>query len=277
MLSACGDPAPWSSATWRPERAPQRVVLASVLAAESLLDLLPRERISGVHAFAAEPAWSLVADRTEGLPLLGAEPEQLLSVRPDLVVVDAYTRAETLALLSSAGVPVVRTADPHGFDDIAHNLEHLGRVTHLEAEVAARIDALHDQLARIREAARGRPVWRLMSLDGALHTYGTDSAFDAVARAAGARNLAAEHGVGTFRKLDVEELLAWRPDALVIAGAPDSAVPAWIEQYPGLELLECVRRSRLLFVPTPLLGTTSHRLADTAAFVQRRLAEWGAP
>lgn len=276
-LMGCSDGHAWEQGGWRPDAPPDRVVLGSVLAAESLLSALPGERLAGAHEFAADPGYSLVAERARGVRLVGSTPEALLSVRPDLVLVDAYTRAETLALLAAAGVPVVRTVDPHGFADIEANLRTLGRVTHLEDEVGAVVDAMRAELAQVAKVAEEMPEWRLLSLDGALHTYGGGSLFDAIARAAGASNVAAEHGVGAFRKLDIEEVLAWRPDALVLAGDPGQPVPEWLAQLPGLELLPCVQRGRLLFVPGPLLSTTSHHLVDAAVFVQRRLQEWKTP
>ncbi len=248
-----------------------------MLAAESLLGELPAQRLAAAHEFAADPGYCLVADRAQGIPLVGATPEALLSVAPDLVLVDAYTRAETLALLGAAGVPVVRTRDPHGFADIEANLHTLARVTHLQEELEAVVRGMRARLQEIARRGRELPSWRLLSLDGALHTYGEGSLFDAIAGAVGATNVAAEHGVGAFRKLDVEEVLAWRPDAIVLSGEPGDGVPQWMQQYPGLDLLACVQQRRLLFVPGPLLSTTSHHLADTAAFVQRQLQEWKAP
>jgi ABC-type Fe3+-hydroxamate transport system substrate-binding protein len=277
VLVGCTEAQPWQEPSWRPAVAPRRVVAASVLAAESLLGVLPDERLAAAHAFAADPGYSLVADRARGVPLVGATPEQLLSVDPDLVLVDAYTRAETLALLAAAGVPVVRTRDPHGFDDIEANLRTMGRVTHLDEQLGAVATAMRQRLQQVEAAGRDLPTWRLMSLDGALHTYGEGSLFDAIARAAGATNVAAEHGVGAFRKLDIEEVLAWRPDAIVLAGEPGQGVPEWMQQFPGLDLLPCVQNERLLFVPGPLLSTTSHHLVEAAAFVQKQLREWKAP
>lgn len=276
-LASCADPQPWHAPDWRPASPPARVVAGSVLAAETLLGLLPRERLAAAHAFAADPGYSLVAERAHGLTLVGATPEQLLSVDPDLVLVDAYTRAETLALLAAAGVPVVRTIDPHGFDDIEANLRTIARVTHLEAEIEPVVAAMRQRLRAVEAAGERLAPWRLLGLDGALHTYGEGSLFDAVARVAGATNVARERGVRAFRKLDIEEVLAWRPDAIVLAGTPGRGVPEWIQQYPGLDLLPCVQKGRLLFVPGPLLSTTSHHLVEAAAFVQRQLQEWGTP
>ena len=278
-LSSCKEEYAWDHPSWQPGQPAQRIVLASVLAGESLLGLLPDERIAGAHTFVADPGYSLVSDLASGLRLLGATPEQLLSVRPDLVIVDAYTRAETLALLAAADVPVVRTSDPHDFQDIESNLQLLGRVTHLEAKAQGVVRRMQKQLDEVEIAGRDLPTWRLLSLDGALHTYGEGSLFDAVARAAGARNLAAEHDVGAFRKLDIEEVLAWRPDAIVISSQLSSRdeVPDWIKQCPGLDLLPCIKNGRLLFVPGPLLSTTSHHLVDAAAYIQRQLRIWGKP
>ena len=277
LLAGCADAPPWSEPTWRPASAPQRVVAASVLAAESLFGLLPSDRLAGAHLFTADPGYCLVADLAEGVRLVGAAPEQLLSVEPDLVLVDAYTRPETFALLSLAGVPVVRTIDPHSFADIESNLRTIGRVTHMEDGLADVIAKMQQQLQVVEDLGEELPRWRILSLDGALHTYGEGSLFDAVARAAGVTNVAAERGVELFRKLDIEEVLAWRPDAVVLSGEPGQERPAWIAQFPGLELLPCVARGRLVFVPGPLLTTTSHYLVDVAACVQRQLKEWGSP
>jgi len=275
----CSERRAWQEPDWRPDSPAQRIVAGSVLAVESLLEVMPRDRLVGVHKFAADSDYSLVADLAKDLPLLGASPEQLLSVRPDLVLVDAFTRGETLALLAAANVPVVRTNDPHSFADIEANLRLLGRVTHLQAEVEAIIAATDRKLDVVRGAGKDLPSWRLLSLDGALHTYGEGSLFDVICRAAGASNVAAEHGVGAFRKLDIEEVLAWRPDVVVLSGCPpaDGAMPEWVRQCPGLELLPCVANGRILYVPARLLITTSHRLVDSAEFVQQQLIKWGKP
>ncbi|MGK0353450.1 MAG: iron complex transport system substrate-binding protein [Planctomycetota bacterium] len=276
---SCSKERVWDAADWRPQQPAQRIVAGSVLAVESLLEVIPHERLVGVHTIAADARYSLVADQAKSLPLLGASPEQLLSVRPDLVLVDAFTRAETLALLAAANVPVVRTRDPHSFEDIEANLRLLGRVTHLDDDVEQIIAATTTKLEAVRLAGKDLTTWRLLSLDGALHTYGEGSLFDVMTRTAGARNLAAEQGVGAFRKLDIEEVLAWRPDALVLSGEPPTGggLPEWVKQCPGLDLLPCVAAGRILYVPARLLITTSHRLVDSAAFVQKQLLEWGKP
>lgn len=278
-LVACGQPAPWTAADWRPATAPQRIVAASLLATEVLLEILPRERLAGVHVLALDPRFSLVAGDVHGLPLVGAEAEQLLAARPDLVLCDAYTRPETLALLASADVPVVVTADPASFDDIAANVQRIGRVVHRESEAAAMVARMHERLRALAAEAPTVAAWRVMNLDGGLHTYGRGSLFAAVVAAAGARSEAVERGVGPFRKLDAEALLGWQPDAIVVNGDPQDGanLPSWIGQHPALPLLGCVERRRVLQVHGPLFNTTSPRLVDAVDFLQQALRRWGQP
>ncbi|MFO1032516.1 MAG: ABC transporter substrate-binding protein [Planctomycetota bacterium] len=276
LFAACARPAPWAEADWQPASPPQRIVAGSLLATEVLLEILPPDRLAGVHVLAGDPRFSLVAKEVAHLPMVGAEAEQVLATRPDLVLCDAYTRPETLALLAQADIPVVVTADPASFDDIAANIARIGRVVHRPNEAAAVVERLR---ARLRELAAKAPdvaAWRVMNLDGGLHTYGRGSLFAAVVQAAGARCEAVERGVGPFRKLDAEALLGWQPDALVVNGDGGS-MPAWIAQHPALPLLRCVARNRVLAVPGPLFNTTSHRLVEAAEFLQRGLVQWGSP
>ncbi len=277
LIVGCREPAPWDAPDWRPDRAPQRIVAGSILATEVLLEIAPRERLAAVHELAADPRYSLVVDAVRDLPLVGAAPERLLAAHPDLVIVDAFTRAETLALLRQAGVPVVCTADAMNFDGIAANVRAIGRVCHLEAAADAVVARLAASLHEVRAQAREFAGWRLCSLDGALHTHGRGSLLDAVLVAAGVHNLAAEHGVGPFRRLDAETVLAWRPDAIVVAASAGPGAGDWLRQHPALRLLPCVQRDRLVAIPAPQLATTSHHLVAAAARVQATLRSWGRP
>ncbi|MDO8349513.1 MAG: ABC transporter substrate-binding protein [Planctomycetota bacterium] len=264
---------------FRPEQPPMRIVAGSIFATEVLLEIAPRERIAGVHTLAQDPAFSLVVTEVADLPKVGAEPERLLAVRPDLVIIDAFTRPETQVLLESAGVPVVRTLTPRSFDDIEANIRTVGRACHCDAAAEALVARMRTQLQQVRDRGAELGAWHVCNLDGGLHTHGRGSLFDAMMEAVGARNLAAERGAGPFRRLSLEAVLAWRPDALIVDGeaADQSRQPEWFAQSRGLQLLPCTQRNHVLFVPGRLLGTTSHRLVDTAALVQAKLRTWGHP
>lgn len=259
--------------------APQRIVAASVFSAEVLCAIAPPERLVGVHYLAADPDFSLVAGQAAGLPRVGADPEGLLAVHPDLVVLDAFTNPETAALLTAGGVRTMRCGPAHDLADVVRDIRVLGHACDLDDGAEDLVEHMHRELVRLAPARERVAAFRLLTLDGALHTYGEGSLLDAVIEAAGAVNLAAERGVGPFRKLDLETVLSWRPDALVLAvpSSGGSDPRDWLRQDPGLRLLPCVQRDRLLLVPTALHGTTSHHVTDLAGHVQRQLLAWERP
>jgi iron complex transport system substrate-binding protein len=259
---------------------PQRIVAASVLSAEVMIELVAAEHLAGVHYLAADGRYCAVAAAVAArrLTQVAAEPEAILALRPDLVITDEFTKAETKVLLAAAGVPVAQSLAVRSFQDVEANLRRLGAlVRHREPEALPR--AFRERLERVRAASAGRPAWRLMSLDGGMYSYGHGTLLDELIRLVGARNLAAEAGVGPFRKLDAETVLAWRPDALVIGCVPgaEATERLRLRQDPALRLLRCVAAGRLLFVPAAEIGSTSHHVAAAAERMASTLDLWKAP
>jgi iron complex transport system substrate-binding protein len=260
-------------------RCPERIVAASVCSAEILLAIAPRERIAAVHWLAADPRYSLVAQQAGGMPVVGAGPEQLLTARPDLVLTDPFTSAETQVLLEAAGVPVVRTGRITDLDGVADTIRLIGWATGCDQEAERLVSSMEDRQRELASRAPQFGSWRIMNLNGALETYGRGSLLDAVIGLSGACNLPAHRGVGAFSVLDVESVLAWRPDALVVAVEPgqEAAMGEWLRQHHGLRLLPCVQRGHVVFLANALLGSTSQHAAEIAAALQARLAAWERP
>lgn len=261
---------------------PQRVVAASVFSAEVLLELLPEARFAGLHFLASEPRYSRVAARAAAMPKLGASPEQLIAAKPDLVVIDEFTSADTAILLGSVGIPVVRTRPVANFDDVAQNVRLLGHAVGADEAAEAVCERLLARREAIRAKGEGLGAFRVMNLNGALDTYGSASLLDDAVRTAGATHLPAVHGVGGYRHLDIETVLSWRPDAIVVS-VDDTATAAtgdgteWLAQHPGLRLLPCVQKGRVVRIPGSLLSNTSHHAIEVAARLQSALRAWGRP
>ncbi len=258
---------------------PQRMVAASVFSAEVLLELAP-DRLVGVHSLAGDARFSGAAEAAVrlGRPTDGTA-EHVLFLRPDLVITDPFTAAETQALLERAGVPILRMGSTSSLDDVRDNLRRIGHGTGLDAAAARLIETMDARLHGLGAGAADRGRWGLLCIDGALHTYGRGSLFDAVVSAIGARNVAAERGAPAFRKLDAEAVLGWRPDALVMGVMPgeEAAEMARLRQDPVLSVLPCVRAGRVAFVPHAGLAATSHLVAGFAERLAGILDGWGPP
>jgi iron complex transport system substrate-binding protein len=262
--------------TWSAERPPERIVAASVFSAEVLLEIVPRERIVGVSVVAADARWCLVADKAQGLPVVGQSPEELLAARPDLVITDPFTERQTQEVLESVGVAVLRTAEAADYEGIAANIRLLGEVTRCEKAAEALILKMDERLAALDRRQEAVAGWRLMTVNGSLDTYGAGSLFDAAVRAAGAEHVPAAAGMGPYQTIDEETLLAWRPDGLVVADVAyeQSTVPGWLLARKGVALLPALRLGRVVRLPSALLASTSHHAVGVAEALQEQLAGW---
>ena len=143
---------------------PQRIASVSLGADEILLPLVGPERLLGVSYMAANPAISNVADALEGVArtdLIG-DPELLISLDADLVILTAYNNPAALDQLLDTDVPVFALADFNTLDDIRANIRLLGEVTGAEIRAEALIAQMDARLDAVARAVEGRPPVRVL-------------------------------------------------------------------------------------------------------------------
>lgn len=258
---------------------PVRIVAASVFSAEVLTTIVPRSRIVAVIALAADPRYSAVAEQVKNFVTCGAEPEELLAQRPDLVVTDPFTRAETRFLLAQIQVPVLEIRPVHDLEDVEDNIRLLGWATGCDTAADALVEDVRNRRSALQAKAALVNGWRVLNLAGATSTYGKGSLLDAAVTAAGAVNLAGSRGMPSYQELDIEQILSWRPDALLISVPADGEAKARerLRQMHGMQLLSCVQHDRIVFVPGTAYGSTSHHVLTVAEMLQTQLCKWGRP
>jgi hypothetical protein len=99
---------------------PQRIASVALTSDEILLDLVGPERLLGVSNFARNPAVSNITERLEEIEytdLLG-NPERLISLNADLVVMAKFSEPAALDQMLDANVPVFVLADFNTLEDI---------------------------------------------------------------------------------------------------------------------------------------------------------------
>lgn len=259
--------------------APQRIVAASVFSTEVLTVIAPRTRIAAVIGLAADERYCAVAANAKTYPLCGAEPEQLLAQKPDLVVTDPFTAAETRYLLAQVHVPVLEIPPLRTLEDVTRSIRLLGWAIGCDDAAEQLALATETRRAQLRERAEVASVWRVLNLAGATSTYGCDTLLDSAIAATGASNLASSRRLPSYHELDIEQILGMRPDALLLSVPPDGEAKARerLRQMPGMQLLPCVQQDRIVFVPGTAFNSTSHHILTAAEGLQRQLLAWGKP
>jgi iron complex transport system substrate-binding protein len=201
---------------------PRRIVSLNLCTDQLLMALVPPERIASITWLSRTEGDPALLPLAQKLPVNHGSAEEVLALRPDLVIAGRFTTGTTRALLKQVGVPLLEV-------DAASDWDSVRRTTR---EVAAAIGASERGEVLLREMdatlhqlsqRRAKPV-RAIGWSGAGDDVpGADTMFNTILETAGGINLAARAaGIGSF---DLEQLLRSRPEVL-LRGEAYAAKPA---------------------------------------------------
>ena len=236
---------------------PQRIVSLDLCVDQILVDLVAPSRIAALSHLAADPQVSSVAERAGAWPSTRGEAEVVLGLEPDLVIAGRFGAAATVSLLERVGRRVLKVALAIDIEGIRATVHQIAGVVGEAAKAEAIVAAFDRRLARsaATEAATAKPTALVYQVNGL--ASGTGTLDDAVLRAAGFRNLAADLHLGAAGTLPLEALVATPPDLLVLSGSVDEyrTVVADNLRHPALTALRRQRPSIVLPWRTWLCGT----------------------
>ena len=252
----------------RAAAAPARVVSMNLCADELVLRLADRDQVLAVTYLARDPRGSTVATEADGLPVTRGLTEEVVALKPDLVIAGAFTTRTTVGMLKRVGAPVLELGVPADLDGVRAQIRQvaaaLGRPERGEAMVAA----LDVRLASIVPA--GRPLRALVMRPNAF-TVAPGGLGDALIRAAGLVNGSAEIGRDRFGQVPLEAAALANPDLIVVdAGTPGSpSLADTLLHHPVFQVLARAHRTvdipnRLWTCPGPQVAEVVARLAEAA-------------
>ena len=242
---------------------PLRVASINLSADEVLVDILPPERLVAVTRWADAQGTSNVVGRVPpgAYRFAKADMEQLVALRPDLVVVSEYTDADFLKLLETSGMRVHRMMGLRSMAGIRGAILDLGRAVGAEAEAQRLVARFDARLAELGRRLAGAPRPRILYWSGNM-TAGADTAIGALIEAAGAKNVGREMGVVGIAPPGAERAFAADPD-MVLVGTWPGSVEA-LTSHPLLAHARAVREGRVLTLSTERLVALSQYTADAA-------------
>lgn len=235
---------------------PVRVMSINQCADQLVLALLPPGRIASVSWLSRDPAMSQMAAAASRVPVNYGSAEEVLRERPGLVIAGVYTTPATRALVRKLGLPMLELGSADSFAAIRSQIRQVATAVGAEARgeaLVAHLDAGITALA----ATPGPPV-RVAAWDSAGFAAARGSLYDTVLGAAGARNVAAEPGVGSP---DVETLLALAPALLVRGGRAERDTPRGDRDHP---LIRRLWSGRTVIVPATATMCGTPYTADAA-------------
>jgi iron complex transport system substrate-binding protein len=196
---------------------PQRIMSLNLCTDLLLLQIAPRSRIASVTFLAPEAARALFPGAANGIPLNHGSAEDIVNVRPDLILDSTLGAPLTRTMARRVGARIVEVKDANNFEDIRQIVRQVGEAVGEPARAQALIARMDATLAQLA-AHPARRRLRVVAWSGGSAVPGKGSLTDAIITAAGAVNIAARPGTAES-SFGVEELLVADPDALLFGGA----------------------------------------------------------
>ena len=252
----------------RLEAPPQRILALSLGHDEMLLALVGRERLAGVGPFAADTTYSNVAGQVDGLDTLPSkDPEGILALHPDLIVVSRYTKADLVELIKETGVPVVRTALENSAAGNIPNILLLGYLLGVEERALELVAEIEGRIAAVAERvpASGDPtmpaVLAIARFSDTIYAAGGGTTEGGIVEAAGGVNAAARGGIDGHQTVSIESLAALAPEVILITQPAEMGGTALRDELlaaPALAAIPAVAAGRVLVVAPRYYTTLSH-------------------
>jgi iron complex transport system substrate-binding protein len=247
---------------------PRRIVSMNLCTDEVVLRLADRQNIASITWQAREPDKSNVAQLAQGIPINHGVAEEIIPLKPDLLLAGVYTTRVTVALLKRAGIRSIDADVQRSFDDVRQQYREIAALLG-EKERGERVIAEMDSnLARL---ARERPAVPPTAI--VLHannfTFGRGTLIDDVVTHAGLENVAARLGIGEYGQLPLEIITMNPVDVLIVSSYRDgpSAMATEVLRHPVLSRLS--DRMRVVVIPDRLWNCGGPALVEAAERLMR--------
>jgi iron complex transport system substrate-binding protein len=242
---------------------PLRVASINLSADEVLVAILPPERLVSVTQWADVPGTSNVVGRVPRAAhrFVKADMEQLVALRPDLVVVSEYTDADFLKLVERSGLRVHRMLGLDTLAGVRGAILALGRAVGEEPAARALVADYDFKLQELARRLAGVKKPRVLYWSGNM-TAGGDTAIGSLIEAAGGTNVGREMGIHGIAPPGAERAFVTNPDVVLVGTWPGSREA--LTEHPLFSQWAAVREGRIVELPTERLVALSQYSADAA-------------
>lgn len=234
----------------RVARPARRVVSQYWSIDEYVYSVVPADRVVAVSETAYLEAFSNVYELARKYrPAIATDPETVLRLDPDLLIVSNSSRADFCAIVRSANVPIYRAFTMFTtLEQLAETTRLTGYLTGEDEAAKKQIDLFWNDIdrAKARRPANA-PHPRILGFGGT-YSYGKETLFDDIVRTLGGINVGAEGGLSAYDQLNSEEIVRWNPEWIVAAAEKGKTkeVLARLMADPAISLTQAAHNGHLL-------------------------------
>ena len=230
----------------------------------------------------AREDFSNFPEEAKALPSVGGNMgqynlEQMLSLKPDLVLASPLTAPEVLQGMKDLKLPVLVVPNPKTLDEMYANLELVGKATgHADqaAQLAADLKAREKKILEVVSKATSKPLvfYELDATEPSKPwTSGPGTFVDLLVSMAGGQNLGAEL-TGEWAQISQEELIVKDPDIILLGDSLYGGItPEQVAARPGWGGIKAVKANQVYTFNDDLVSRPGPRMVDGLAELARVL------
>jgi len=197
-----------------------RIVSMNVCTDQLLVALADPEQILGLSRFSRDASWA--ADNISRYPILSGGAEDVLVLRPDIVVASLFDKRSTRELLKENGLHLVELAVPQDLDEAKVQIREMGEIVGHPDRATLEIARLDAAIARARQAVADKR-YRVLQLSRRGWVAGSDSFVSSLLTETGLFNMAGELGFAFGGFAPLEAIVNLKPDFILVSQAGDYA------------------------------------------------------
>ena len=187
-----------------------------------LIPLADPAQILGLSRFSRDAWQSFAADDARRYPILSGGAEDVLVLKPDVVVASLFDKRSTGELLKAQGLHLAEFSLPRNLDEVKAQIRQMGDIVQhadrAEAEIA-RLDAAVVRACR----AVAEKHYSVLPLSRRGWVSGSDSLVSSLLTEIGLFNAAGGLGIDTGGYASLEAIVNAKPDFLLVSEAGDRA------------------------------------------------------
>jgi len=199
-----------------------RIASMNVCTDQLLITLADPGQILGLSRYSRERFESFAADAARRFRILSGGAEDILMLRPDIVVASLFDKRSTRELLKEKGLHLVEFAVPRNLDEVRAQIREMGEVVGHPDRASAEVTRLDDAITRARQAVAVRH-YRVLPLSRRGWVTGSDSLLSSLLAETGLSNAAGDLGISFGGFVPLESIVNLKPDLIVVSEAGDRA------------------------------------------------------
>ena len=260
-----------SKSTYDKSKTYSKIVADNIFSSEILYHLGKKahRKVIGIPKIADDARYSVYTNVwPKDVKRISRAGEEVMALKPDLVITATFHSIDYRHLLQRFNIDYLFLRPFEGFNAYRKNVSLIAEATNSQSEGQKLLNRFESRLAKIKK--RGEALLRHKKITAVSYVYGyvkgIRSTFHDAVEAAGLIHLPATKGVVKFRKVSLEQIIAWKPNLFAISCGQigcEKAKKRFLEK-PVVSKL----KATTVAIPSNVLASSNERMLELSERLQ---------